>query len=239
MERTDNGLLIAFEGIDGAGKTTQVEFLEHFLRAAGVPFTRSKEPTDGPWGRKIRASAGRKRMEPAEELHAFTEDRKEHVRDLIAPALARGEVVVLDRYFYSTIAYQGALGGDPARIAAQMFEFAPTPDAVILIDVPVEIGIARIEEGRKETPNKFENVTQLRASRAAFRSLPETYPNVVLIDGAQSAEAVRRAVMSTLIEGVLKKKFCAKRYGCSDPFTCGPRITGTCTWANMCKHAKL
>jgi dTMP kinase len=69
---------------------------------------RSKEPTDGPWGQKIRQSAQTGRMSVEDELHAFTEDRKEHVRDLILPALTAGKAVVLDRYFYSTIASKEA-----------------------------------------------------------------------------------------------------------------------------------
>ena len=100
MKRDDGGILIAFEGIDGAGKTTQVDLVASFFERAGEAFVRSREPTDGPWGRKIKESAVNGRLSPAEELEAFTEDRKEHVRQLIAPALAAGKVILLDRYFY-------------------------------------------------------------------------------------------------------------------------------------------
>jgi dTMP kinase len=239
MERTDSGLLIAFEGIDGAGKTTQVGLLEQFFRDAEAPCQRSKEPTDGPWGRKIRASASNGRMSLSDELHALTEDRKEHIAKLISPALARGDAVILDRYFYSTIAYQGTAGGSADRIASQMFDIALTPDVVILIDVPPEIGLLRIQHGRKETPNRFEEMESLRKARAVFRSLADKYPNVLLVDGTQNVESVRREIMHALINGALKKRYCAKSYGCDDPFTCSPRILGTCLWAKMCRHANV
>jgi dTMP kinase len=130
MERTDSGILIAFEGIDGAGKTTQVELLERFLLESGEKVRRSKEPTDGPWGQKIRESAANGRMPWADELHAFTEDRKQHVRELILPALQNGKTVILDRYFYSTIAYQGTRGGDVDKLTAQLVDTTPEPDVV-------------------------------------------------------------------------------------------------------------
>ena len=109
MQRHDSGTLIAMEGIDGAGKTTQVDLLVEFLRSAGVRVVRSKEPTDGPWGKKIRHSAANGRMTLEQEIEAFVDDRKEHVQNVIAPALNDGQTVVLDRYFYSTIAYQGSM----------------------------------------------------------------------------------------------------------------------------------
>src|SRR4051794_28178129 len=123
---------------------------------------RSKEPTDGPWGRKIRASAATGRMSLADELHAFTEDRKQHVREVILPALAAGKAVVLDRYFYSTIAYQGTRGADTAAVANRMREIAPVPDVTFLIDVPPAVGVDRITANRGESPNQFEQSDDLR-----------------------------------------------------------------------------
>src|SRR5262245_42547095 len=94
------GILIVVEGIDGAGKSTQVRRIAEALRAVGETVVQSREPTDGPWGRKIRESAVSGRMSLADELHAFVEDRREHVAGVIRPALDRGEIVVLDRYYY-------------------------------------------------------------------------------------------------------------------------------------------
>jgi dTMP kinase len=236
MDRTDSGILIAVEGIDGAGKTTQANLLAEFFTSAGEEIVRSKEPTDGPWGRKIRASAATGRMSPADELHAFTEDRKEHVRDLLLPALRAGKIVILDRYFYSTIAYQGANGLDAGTIAADMFATFPTPDAVLLVDVPPAVGLARIVEGRGEKPNAFEQLEHLQDVRQIFLALAAKHDNIAVIDGTQSIVAVRQALLRSLLDGVLKKRYCTKAYGCDDPLSCSDRINGTCRWADMCQR---
>jgi dTMP kinase len=237
MARQDTGIFIAFEGIDGAGKTTQVDLLAEFFAAAGESVVRSKEPTDGPWGQKIRKSAANGRMSLEEELAAFVEDRKEHVRDKIEPALALGRTVILDRYFYSTVAYQGSRGGDAESILRQMLAFAPEPDIVLLLDVPPEVGIARIEHDRNETPNAFESREALKIARSVFLHLVNERENIVRIDATASISVVRRTILDTLLGGVLLKRHCAKHWGCDDPFNCMYRATGTCTWAKMKKVA--
>ncbi len=198
---TQRGLFIVFEGIDGAGKTTQVELLQRFFAATGVSCVRSKEPTDGPWGRKLRASAMSGRMSPADELHAFIEDRNEHVRDLIQPSLAAGKVVILDRYFYSTIAYQGVKGADAEAIERSMLSQFPIPDVVFLLDVPAPSGIDRVKRGRGETPNSFEQLTGLESARILFLDMARRHKNIHVLNGSDSAEAIHaavRAVLSTL-----------------------------------------
>src|SRR5262245_31030289 len=128
------GLLIAFEGIDGAGKTTQARRLVSDLTERGVPAIYTKEPTDGPHGRAIRATATTGRLPPAEELALFVADRREHVAGELEPALTAGTCVVIDRYYLSTAAYQGARGLDPARILTDNEAFAPAPDVCFLLD---------------------------------------------------------------------------------------------------------
>jgi dTMP kinase len=194
MKRSDTGVLIAFEGIDGAGKTTQVGLLVDFLQSRGKRVLRSKEPTDGRWGRKIRQSASVGRMSLAEELKAFIEDRKEHVAGIILPALSRGEIVVLDRYFYSTIAYQGSRGADIDALTTEMLSIAPEPDAALLLDVPPKVGLARIEKGRGETPNAFETLETLEKVRSVFLRIAKTAKNVHVIDGTPAPSLVHEAV---------------------------------------------
>jgi len=111
------GLLIAFEGIDGTGKTTQIRLLAEKLTARGHRVVATREPTDGKYGRKIRELfTKRHHVSAQEELDLFIADRKEHVREVIAPALAAGKIVLTDRYYFSTAAYQGAAGQDPEKI---------------------------------------------------------------------------------------------------------------------------
>src|SRR5947209_1050262 len=130
------GVLIAIEGIDGAGKTTQVNRLAEVLRSVGgLEVVTSKEPTNGRWGQKIRQSAASGRLPLEEELEAFIQDRLEHVAQIIVPSLAADKVVILDRYFYSTIAYQGARGADIAYLDRHMREIAPVPDVVYVLDI--------------------------------------------------------------------------------------------------------
>lgn len=238
MTPTKPGILIAIEGIDGAGKTTLAAALGRMFCDAGVPCVRSKEPTNGPWGQRIRASATTGRLSLADELHAFTEDRREHVRDVVSPAMAEGKVVVLDRYLYSTIAYQGGRGADVDAVARAMAEF-PVPNAVLLIDVNPDVGAARIEDGRGECRNEFEQLHGLHAARRAFLDLAASRPEMILIDGTPPADRVRRKAVRHLLDGVLKARFCGKSYGCEQPELCGVRRAGECLWAKLCAAADL
>jgi len=152
----EKGLFIVLEGIDGSGKTTQAARLRDALLLSGIDTVLTREPTGGKWGKKIReiASSGRQGVTTEEELEYFLEDREEHVREVIAPALEAGKVVVCDRYYYSTMAYQGALGLDPEEIRRRNEERGfPRPDLVIYVDVEPWQGLKRIEEGRSGGAN--------------------------------------------------------------------------------------
>lgn len=189
------GALLVFEGIDGAGKTTQARNLVATLRSLGWDALYTKEPTDGPWGQKIRQSAVGQRMPMEAELEAFLEDRREHVRELLTPALAAGQVVVLDRYYFSTAAYQGARGADPAEILRTNERFAPEPDLLVFIDTPVEVSMERIRI-RGEGANSFEKAEALERSRQIFRSIDRPY--LLTIDGRRSIEEIGAQVLSAV-----------------------------------------
>lgn len=196
------GVLVAFEGIDGAGKTTQVARLAEALRAAGEEVVTSKEPTNGPWGRKIRESAATGRLPLEEELEAFIQDRIEHVAHTILPALQEGKIVLLDRYFYSTIAYQGARGADPEELDRKMRAIAPTPDVVYVLDLEPRTALARIQT-RDGAPNEFEKVESLEQVRSVFKRLEEKHREIFEIDGSDDAETVHRQILRHLCETVL------------------------------------
>ena len=227
----DKSILVVFEGIDGAGKTTQARLLASALQAVGFDVVESKEPTDGVHGKIIRESATSGRLPIDRELQVFIDDRKEHVQSLIQPALDLGKVVILDRYYYSTIAYQGARGKDIDEIRDAVQEFAPVPDAVFLLDVDPTLGLSRISGSRAETPNQFEKADTLRAVRSVFNAL--TDENIVPVDGSLSIDAVHELILTGFIEGPLKRKRCAKEYGCDDPLHRTPGITGQCEWLKL------
>lgn len=199
-------LFLVFEGIDGAGKSTQVSALSARLEALGRVVRRLVEPTDGPLGREIRQRARHgPPMSAQEELDLFLADRRANVAENVRPALARGEVVIQDRYYFSTAAYQAArseLGLSPAEVVALHREWAPLPDAVLWLDLPVEAGLARVE--RRGVGDAFEREDRQRAVRANFQGLASETPCFVAIDAAQPAEAVADAVWSA-VEPLLTK----------------------------------
>ncbi len=194
------GLLVVLEGIDGTGKSTVAQRLALWGRARGCEVVASREPTDGAWGRQLRQSAQEGRLSLAEELELFLRDRAEHVEGLIRPALAAGKLVILDRYYFSTAAYQGARGADPAEILAENERFAPAPDLVLLLDCDPAQTLGRVR-GRGDVPDAFERAEALAEARRIFLSLRR--PGIVRIDAGQPPETVARhceAALSALLE---------------------------------------
>lgn len=228
MADASTSILIAVEGIDGAGKTTQVRMLREELERIGEHPVVSKEPTNGPWGKIIKDSAATGRLSVEEELSAFLNDRTEHVTSLISPALVQGRIVILDRYFYSSIAYQGSRGANVEEVKTLMESRFPIPDAVFVLDIEPEVGMHRIAHSRGEEPNHFEERGNLAKAREIFQSLSGS--NIHHIDGAMSPQSVHSVLVAQFIDGALKQKRCAKQYGCDDIVHCGFRITGACEW---------
>jgi dTMP kinase len=226
------GILVAVEGIDGAGKTTQVRLLAEVLRDAGQDVLTSKEPTDGPHGRRIRASALSGRLSPEEELDEFIKDREEHLRTKIRPALAAGKIVILDRYFYSTIAYQGPRDGGVERLDSLMRELADTPDLTVVLDVEPATGLARVT-GRDGQPNEFEKADALAASRKVFLHLCAVDPVCVEVNGGRNVQDVHRDIVHVFMARPFFEKRCAKAHGCDDPDTCEFNSAGTCDFGKV------
>ena len=192
------GWLIAFEGVDGSGKTTQVARLADALRARGMDVVTTREPTDGPFGRRIRAMAtSGERPPPHEELRWFIEDRREHVKETIAPALARGAVVVTDRYFLSTVAYQGARGHEPEELLARSEAEFPLPDLVLLLEIPPAGGLERVRSRGAAEP-AFEQREYLEEVAAIFRSVERDY--VERVEAAADSDAVHAGVWRIVAE---------------------------------------
>ncbi|MCL1980678.1 MAG: dTMP kinase [Proteobacteria bacterium] len=198
-----SGLLIAFEGIDGTGKSTHLSLLAAFLRGQGRKVVETREPTDGPHGQRIRALfRNRKQVSPEQELELFLLDRRQHVAECIHPALAQGAIVLTDRYYFSTAAYQGAAGCDPAQVFAR-HDFAPEPDLVLLLTLPVAEGVLRIRTQRGETPNDFEQQEQLEKVAALFASFPHSC--IVRISAARSLAEVQSSIRAAVQKLLVRK----------------------------------
>jgi dTMP kinase len=203
MFRLPRGFLVAIEGIDGAGKTTQAAMLAgHLTAALSTEVVSSKEPTAGPWGAKIRASAATGRMSAEDELAAFLEDRKEHVAGFIEPALSRGALVILDRYYLSTATYQGARGLDVAEILRANEAFAPRPDLLVIIELDPEAAVARI--GTRGGANAFEAIDNLRAVHEGFARLGAPY-RIARIDGSQGPQEVHHVVREAVLQAYAER----------------------------------
>lgn len=187
------GLLIVFEGTDGTGKSTQLQLLASNLEKRNYPVITTREPTTGEYGQKIRhLYVNRDQVSREEELELFIADRKDHVRNLLIPALNEGKIILCDRYFLSTAAYQGAMGIDPEKILT-LNDFAPDPDLALLFQVPIETGLNRITASRGDTPNDFEQHETLLKVAAIFSSIDRPY--IQVIDATGSIEQVHGRVV--------------------------------------------
>jgi dTMP kinase len=199
-----NGFLLAIEGIDGAGKSTQVARVAEELRKQGYDVVTTREPTPGKWGQLLRDSALKGRLSPKDELDAFVADRREHVESLIKPSLQAGKVVVIDRYYFSTVAYQGARDVLPVDELLAMNEaFAPPPDLLILLDVDPAGGLGRVGS-RGDKANYFENLEALVKCRSIFLGLRKPYLRV--IDASQPANEVTQRIMGEFAAVMLERK---------------------------------
>lgn len=187
-----DGFLIVIEGIDGAGKTTQASRIKEELSRRGLEVLLTKEPTPGTWGQMLRDSGKTGRLSAEAELQAFIEDRKEHVAHEILPALKAGKIVIVDRYYFSTAAYQGARGLDAQAIIRVNEEFAPEPDLLVIIDIDPEIGRSRIR-GRGDVANKFETNQGLKKARSIFAEIQKPY--VIRVDGRLAIEPITEQIL--------------------------------------------
>jgi dTMP kinase len=197
-----SGVLVVLDGIDGAGKSTQVQLLQDQLAGLGIPFIASKEPTNGKYGRRLRDSATLGRLAPEEELETFLADRREHVETLILPSLQDGRVVILDRYYFSTAAYQGARGLDWRQILQRNEEFAPEPDRLFILDLTPEVGVERINS-RDGVGNHFEGIADLEKSRAIFQQLSGPY--IRWLNATRSREELSQSILESVLWALTAK----------------------------------
>ena len=201
--RVPGGLFIVFEGIDGTGKSTQVRLLAEKLRQLGYAVVETREPTDGSYGQKIRELfTDRTSVSRDEELQLFIADREQHVREVIAPALTDGCIVVSDRYYLSTVAYQGANGMNPALILKKNAVF-PVPDLAFILEIEPAQGIHRIQNQRNEHPNTFEEEANLLKVAEIFAAMEQDF--IRRIDGSGTIENVHRQVFEKVSDLLARK----------------------------------
>ncbi len=191
-----SGKLIVFEGPDGTGKSTQLQLLAQSLTDAGYDVITTCEPTSGSYGQKIRELyMNRDCVTPEEELELFILDRREHVEQVIQPSLDAGKIILTDRYFLSTVAYQGAKGFDVEEIFAKN-SFAPTPDIAFIFQASPETSIQRITQNRGDCLNDFEKKDSLIAVSQIFDSMKQGY--IQFINAEKSIEVIQQQIRAAV-----------------------------------------
>lgn len=202
------GQFISFEGSEGSGKSTQITRLMARLKQAGREIVSTREPGGTALGERIRdillhrdEGAG---MSAESELLLFTAARAQLVREVIVPALRRGAIVVSDRYLDSSTVYQGTARHLPPAAVAAVNQFAVggvMPHLTVLIDVPTEVSVARVQKRAAGQPDRIE-----RESAAFFQKVREGYlqaardnpQRVVVFDGTQSPDAIEQQIWTEM-----------------------------------------
>jgi len=199
------GRFLSFEGIDGSGKSTQARRLAESLRALGHSVTLTREPGGSAGAEEIRRlvlEGDADRWSAETEILLFTAARRDHLEKTIRPALARGDIVITDRFADSTRIYQGITRGDLAGTVTQLHDLmiGTDPDLTLLVDIDPAIGLSRAR-ARAGTELRFEDMglavqTQMRSG---FLDLAARHARFRVIDGARDADAVAADILTTAL----------------------------------------
>lgn len=211
----ENGLFISIEGIDGAGKSTHIARLADLWREQGRTVVVSREPGGTPLAEKLRTLLLNEPMDSLSEALVMFASRREHVVGVIAPALARGEVVISDRFTDSSFAYQGGgrqfeaailhtleqwVQAVPPALASQLQRSAISPDLTLWFDLPAQVAASRLTASR--APDKFEAESLAFFERVVegYRQRQQSFPDrMVRINADQAIEKVWAEVQHCVI----------------------------------------
>lgn len=201
------GLFLAFEGVEGSGKSTQVRLLADLLRARGRDPVVAREPGSTPLGERVRETVlqdDRLSVPARSELFLMLAARAAFVDQVVGPALAEGRIVVADRFELSTLAYQGRGRGLPLDEVRRCNRFATAgvePDVTLLLDLPAAEG-ARRQRAAGKDPDRMEREDAAFHERVAagYRELASTVPGMVGVDASGTVEEVHRRILSALAD---------------------------------------
>lgn len=199
---TTRGGFITLEGVDGAGKSTHADWLAETLRSHGLNVVATREPGGTSLGERLRELVLNHPMGLETETLVMFASRCEHVRQVIEPALARGDWVVCDRFTDATYAYQGGgreLGASRVAVLEQWVHPHLQPDRTWLFDVPLEVARARLADAR--SPDRFESegAAFFQRTRDAYLDRARAYPDRFrVIDGARDIPAIRAQLQAEI-----------------------------------------
>ncbi|MFX1514466.1 MAG: dTMP kinase [Promethearchaeota archaeon] len=197
------GYLIVFEGIDGSGKSTQIQLLAERLNKENFKTVIFHEPTKGKWGKKIRELVKHSR-DCHDELRWFIEDRKEDIKLNIKPAMKNNMIVILHRYYYSNIVYQGTMGEiDPGYIM-ELNYFAPRPNLCFILDCDPNDAYNRIENSRKGKTDYFEKIDNLHRVREMYLEFFKDYSEIKIIPQLKNPENIHEQIWDIVREEIGK-----------------------------------
>ena len=206
-ETKRKGFLFVLEGIDGSGKTCACGELLTKLQADGYDAIRLREPTiESEWGKEIRARSPAGELSPEEELDLYSKDRKWHIANRIIPALKSGKVVLMDRYFFASGAYQSTVldlhWSEILKLNRSELS-APEPDIVFILDVPAEIGLERATGRTGKANLQFEKLDRLIKVRQNYLEMVEEDSGTFkVIDASQPLEKVVTEIYDLIIQGI-------------------------------------
>jgi dTMP kinase len=197
------GHFIVFEGIDGCGKSTQAKKLVAYLKKTGKKVLSIREPGGTPLGEKIRdllLHSKKTSISPRAELFLYMASRAQLVDDVIQPALAAGKIVVCDRFYYSTAAYQGAAGKTGVKevlhLAEKIARF-PKPDRVFLLDLSAKASLARLTGPKDRMEQK--GLAYMERARQAFLRIARKNPRIFSIHpGNASPDTIQDEIRNNL-----------------------------------------
>ena len=215
MNKNDNhGIFISFEGSEGCGKTTQINRLADRLQKANLEVVATREPGGTDIGEEIRhllkhASAA-ENMCPESELLLFAASRAQLVREVIAPALLDGKVVLCDRFLDSTTVYQGVareLSADPVQSINKFAVGDLMPDLTIVMDIPAELGLERIKQRTSALPDRLEqeSIDFYQRVREGYLLLAKSMPKrFLVIDGSRDPSVIEKEIYEKVSDRFFK-----------------------------------
>lgn len=199
------GKFITFEGIDGAGKSTHIAFVAELLRAQGKQVVVTREPGGTPLGEKLRELLLHEKMHLETEALLMFASRREHLAQVIEPALTRGDWVISDRFTDATFAYQGGgrkLALNKLAALEQWVHPHLQPDLTLLFDVPLEVARARLDATRELDKFEQEKADFFEATRSEYLRRAAEFPQRFrIIDATRSIPAIQDELAS-LVRGI-------------------------------------
>ena len=208
------GVLIAFEGIEGSGKTTQAKLLFEYLKKKSIPCIYTKEPGGTQIGEQIRQillDINNKQMHRKTELLLYLASRAQHVYEKLLPELQKGTVIITDRFSLSSMAYQGMARDFSFKVVSRLNKFAVDnvkPDLTILVDLPVAVGLERTE---KRSGNNIDRLEKEKTEfhehvRQAYLNLAKRAPKKILVFSGTKPEQILHDEIKQKVEIFLTKK---------------------------------